>query len=300
VDTDRDPRDGIPAEGDARGGDEEERSSPLRLWLRPRLPFIIVAFLLAALAFAFFWDDILIPIRSGQAGVLWNRFTGTQVDTVYGEGLHVISPLDIMHIYETRKQVARHEFDVLTVKGLRLHLALAIRFRPEYDLLGMLHERIGPDYLTRVVVPQTESVMRKQLGSYTAEQVYTNRGGVLTRAILAAMEEVGRNFVEVEDIIIRRIDLPDTVKTAIEDKLTQEELLKSYQFRLQTADREAERKRVEAAGIRDYQQIVDETLSDRLLTHQGIEATREIAESENPKVVVIGAGDEGVPVIIGK
>ena len=142
--------------------------------------------------------------------------------------------------------------------------------------------------------------MRKVLGDYTAEQIYTNSGGVLTRAIVDAMKEVERNFVEVEDVVIRRIDLPDAVRRAIDDKLTQAEILKSYQFRLRTAEQEAERKRIEAQGIGDYNQIVDETLTDPLLLFKGIQVTRKIAGSDNPKQIVIGAGKApGMSIILG-
>ncbi len=247
----------------------------------------------------FFWDEAFSLIRSGEVGVLYDRCKGTEMDRVYPEGLRVISPLNKMYIYETRKQIVNHDFDVLTIKRLRVHLALAIRYRPELDRVGVLHLRIGPDYLTRVVVPQTESVMRKQLGRYTAEDIYTNAGGLLTRAILSAMEEIGRNFVEVEDIIIRRVELPERVKRAIEQKLVQQEKLRSYAFRVQTAEQEAERKRVAAAGLRDYQQTVGESLTDQVLRYQGITATREIAESDSEKTIVIGAGDEGMPLILG-
>jgi regulator of protease activity HflC (stomatin/prohibitin superfamily) len=264
-----------------------------------RRPFVSIGIQLLALILVFFWDRIFIVIHSGEAGVLWNRFAGTQVDWVYGEGLHIISPLDRMSVYEVRKQVAVHQLDVLSVDGLRLHLDLAIRYRPAYDLLGMLQERIGPDYLIRVVIPQTESVLRKELGTASAEQIYTDDNGLLTRAMVQAMREAGRNFVELEDILIRRIQLPETVRTAIEQKLTQQQLLKSYRFRLQSAEQEAERLRIEAGGIHDYQRIVDETLTEQLLTHQGIMATRDIARSENAKTVVIGAGEVGVPIIIG-
>ncbi|MCG6940953.1 MAG: prohibitin family protein [Thiohalocapsa sp.] len=262
----------------------------LRRWLRPRLPFLSVTLQILLLLVILFADRIFIRVPAGEAGVLWNRFTGTEVDTVYGEGLHIISPLDRMTLYEVRKQVALHTLEVLSSEGLTLKLDLAIRYEPEYDLLGMLHERVGPEYLTRVVVPQTESVLRKELGTATAEAIYTNAGGLLTRAMLAAMDEIGRNFVAVEDIIIRRIELPESIRTAIEDKLTQQQLMQSYAYRKQTADREAERKRVEAGGISDYQRIVNETLSDALLDYQGIRATRDLAESENRKTVIIGAG----------
>lgn len=290
-------QDTAPRDGERRFPEREDTESApagwrqrLRRWLAPRMPFVSIALQLLLLLTILFADQIFIRIKAGEAGVLWNRFTGTQVDKVFGEGLHVISPLDRMTHYEVRKQVALHTLDVLSNEGLTMTLDLAIRYQPEYDLLGMLHERVGPEYLTRVVVPQTESVLRKELGNASAEAIYTNEGGLLTRAMLAAMNEIGRNFVAVEDIIIRRIQLPETVRIAIEEKLTQDQLMQSYVFRQQTATREAERKRIEAGGISDYQSIVNETLSDALLDYQGIRATRELAESANGKTVIVGAG----------
>jgi prohibitin 1 len=271
----------------------------LRRWLGPRLPFVSLALQLCLLVVILFADRIFIRIQAGEAGVLWNRFSGTQIDRVFAEGLHIISPLNQMTHYEVRKQVALHHLNVLSSEGLTLSLDLAIRYQPEYALLGMLHETVGPEYLTRIVVPQTESVLRKQLGNATAEAIYTNAGGLMTRAMLAAMEEIGRNFVAVEDIIIRRIRLPDAVRIAIEEKIVQQQLLQSYDFRRQTADREAERKRIEAGGIADYQRLVDETLSEELLDYQGIRATLKLAESGNAKTVVIGAGgDLALPIFM--
>ncbi|ESQ13605.1 MAG TPA: prohibitin family protein [Chromatiaceae bacterium] len=271
-----------------------------RRFLLKRLPIASIGLQLLLLVLILFWNRIFIFIEAGQAGVLWNRFYGTQIDRVRGEGLSIISPLDRIYIYEVRKQVVSHDLSVLSIEGLRLELSLAIRFRPRYDLLGMLQERIGPEYLTRVVVPQTESVLRKELGNATAEQIYTNEGGLLTRALVKAMEEIGRNFVEVEDIIIRSIRLPEIVRTAIEHKLVQEQLLLSYQFRRQTAVQEAERKRIMAGGLRDYNQIVDSTLSSQLLSYQGIQATYDLANSENEKTVVVGAADNiAFPIFLG-
>lgn len=273
-------------------------STQFKKWLRRKLPLLIILFLIGSLVFVFFWHRIVITIESGEAGILFRRFSGTEIDKIYEEGLHVFSPLDQLYIYEVRNQVAYHEFDVISNKGLIIHLSLAIRYRPEYQLLGTLHQKIGPDYLTRVILPQIESVMRKSLGNYTAEQIYTNESGLLTNAILDALEEVGRNYVEVEDIIIRTISLPDQLVDAIEDKLKQEEFMKSYEFRLQTAQKEAERLKVEATGIKEYHQIIDESLTESILRHKGIEATQELAKSPNAKVVVIGGGKDGLPLIL--
>lgn len=257
-----------------------------RVGLRAALLAIGILFLVGATVF---FRDIVVIIRPGEAGVLWNRFVGTRIDRVYQERLHIVSPLDKMSVYEVRNQIVRHELDILTSEGLTLKLYLAIRYRPELSMLGVLHDRIGPDYLTRVVIPQTESVLRKQLGNQTAEAIYTNKDDLLTKAVLMAMEEVGRNFVEIEDIIIRRLELPPTVLVAIEDKLRQQELLRSYTFRTAIAEREVERLRIEAEGVRDYQTIVDSTLDSRLLAHQRILATQAIAQSANPRTVVLGA-----------
>lgn len=267
--------------------------------LRQKKSIFIIILLIIAILTALLWNRIVITAHSGEAGVLFRRFTGTEIDKIYKEGLHIISPLDIMTIYETRNQIALHEFDVLSVKGLRIKLAIAIRYRPQYDMLTVLHQRIGPEYLQRVVLPQIESVMRKQLGSYNADQIYTNENGLLNQAIVLAINEVGRNFVEVDDVIIRSLTLPENIVLAIEDKLTQQEYLRSFEFRLQTADKEAQRKINEAKGIQEAQSIINESLTPEILAFEGIKATQELAKSHNAKIVVIGSGKNGLPLILG-
>lgn len=267
-------------------------------WLRRKFPLFFILLLTLVLILAFFWPRIVIVIDSGKAGVLFRLFSGTEIDRVYEEGVHIFNPLDTVYIYEVRKQVAYHDFDVISNKGLTIHLSLAIRFRPEYELLGILHQQIGPDYLNRVIIPQIESVMRKQLGNYTADQIYTNEEGLLTNAILTALDEVGRNYVEVEDIIIRSIELPPQLVQAIEEKLQQEEFMKSYEFRERTAQREADRLAIEAKGIQNYHGIIDQSLTDSVLLHKGILATEALAKSPNAKIVVIGSGQSGLPLIL--
>jgi regulator of protease activity HflC (stomatin/prohibitin superfamily) len=267
-------------------------------WLQRKSSLLIVFLLIVALLVAVLWPRIIITIAPGEAGILFRRFSGTEIDKIYGEGLHVFNPLNTVFIYEVRKQVAFHEFDVISNKGLTVHLSLAVRYRPEYDMLGILHQRIGPDYLQRVILPQIESVMRKELGNYTAEQIYTNEAGLLTKAILSATDEVGRNYVEVEDIIIRSITLPPEIVAAIESKLKQEEFMKSYEFRIKTAEKEAERLKTEAEGIKNYHNIINSSLTEAILRHKGIEATEKLATSNNAKVVVIGGGKDGLPIIL--
>lgn len=271
----------------------------LASWLRRRLAVLIVAALVSVLLALLLWKHIFISVPPGETGVLFRLFTGTELTRVYGEGLHIIAPWNRMFRYETRSQVVMHAFDVLSAGGLPLHLELAIRFQPERDQLPLLHQRIGPDYPRRVVVPQSESVLRRELSRYTPEQIYTNEGGLLAAAVQRARDEVGRNFVVADEILIRTIALPLPIKTAIEDKLAQEQLMQSYAFRLQTAAEEAQRKRIEARGVRDYQATVDSTLSTPLLHHEGIAATRDLATSANAKVIVLGSKQGGLPLVPG-
>jgi len=274
--------------------------SRFRFWLRDKLPHVIVLTLILIILVIFFWPRIFISIKPGEAGVLYRRFFGgTVIDRIYPERLHIINPFNIMYIYNIRQQLVRHDMVALSVEGLPLRLMLAIRFKPEYDMLGLLHQQVGPEYVDRIVVPQVESVLRRNIAEVTAEAIYTNREGVLTNIILLAIEEVGRNFVLIEDIIIRTIELPDPLQASIERKLVQEQILKTYDFVLATEAREAERKAIEADGIRNYQNIISQTLTEQLIRWQGVQATLELSTSDNAKVVVVGGGEDGLPIILG-
>ncbi len=294
-----DPDDNGP---EATSSSATARPSGWQRWLSGGLHLFLVAALGISGVAVYLADRVFVIVPAGHVGALWNRFTGTRIDRVFDEGLHIISPLDEMTFYEVRKQLVKYELDVLTVEGLTLTLQLAIRFRPVRELAGLLHENIGPNYLTRVVLPQTESIFRQELGNATAEEIYTNHKGLLNLALLKAIREAGRNFVEVNEMIVRTIQLPETVRNAIDDKLRQSQILASYEFRRQIAINEANRIRIEAEGIRDYQAIVDETLSERLLVQQGIEATRTLKTSDNTKTLVIGAGssDLALPIFLGE
>jgi regulator of protease activity HflC (stomatin/prohibitin superfamily) len=272
----------------------------VRLWIEEKKPTLIVLGILLSLILAFFLDNIVITINPGEAGVLYRRLTtGTVTDHVYPERIHFILPWNRMYIYDVRIQNIQHELVALTRKGLPIHLYLAIRYRPEYKTLGLLHKNIGPDYVSRILLPQIESVLRREIGNLEPEAVYTNQEGVLSNIMSLAKKESSQNFIVVEDIIIRTIVLPEMIRTAIEKKLVEQQRLDAYVFILETAQKEALRKGIEATGIKSYQDIIAQTLSDKLIKWQGVQATLELAKSENAKVVIVGAGKEGLPVILG-
>lgn len=271
----------------------------LRHWFAKKMPMVIVLSLVLLMLVIFFWPRVVITIHSGESGVFYSLlFGGTDIDYAYPEGLHIILPWDVMTIYDTRVQTVLHEFSVLTNRGLPIGLKIAIRYRPELDMLGKLHQDVGPNYVQKIIIPQIESVLRKGIGEHQPEDIYTNKQGILTSLILSAIEETGRKYVIIDDIIIRSLELPPTVQQAIEDKLVQEQILQTYLFKNQAEKEEAERKRIEAQGIHDYQAIISKTLDEKLLKWQGVQATLDLAKSNNSKIVIIGAGKEGLPLIL--
>ncbi len=266
--------------------------------IRETLPYFAVFLLVCVMSIAFLWPQIVITVNSGEGGVLYRRFFGTITDKVFTEGIHVIYPWDTMYIYNGRIQTVLHDFDVLTNQGLPIHLSLAIRFRPEYEMLGLLHQQVGPDYINTIITPEIESVLRKRLSPYNPEDIYMNKDNILTQVVIEAMEELGQKYITANDVIIREIALPKTILQAIESKLTEEQREQAYVYRLKREEKESQRKRLEAEGIRDYQNTVSKTLSDKLLKWQGIQATAELAKSNNTKIVVIGGGSTGLPLIL--
>ncbi len=259
-----------------------------------------MAFLIILLIVAFLARRIFVFVGPGEAGILYRPLsTGTVIDFVYPEKLHIVNPINTMYIYNVREQVVNHEFFVLSIAGMPIKLSIAVRFKPQYNTLGLLHRDIGPDYVYTVILPHIESVLRRNIGRRTAEEIYTNKEGVLTDILVLAAFEVGKNYVEAKDILIRSLELPETVRQAIEDKLVQEQLFRSYEFRIQAATEEARRRKIEAQGISDYQAIITQTLTPSLLTWEGIQATHELAKSQNAKIVIFGQGDASLPIIMG-
>ncbi|MBF0153447.1 MAG: prohibitin family protein [Magnetococcales bacterium] len=270
------------------------------VWLRDHL-FVFGTFsLLTILILAFLWPHIFISIHSGEAGVLYRRFgEGTVIDRVFEEGFWILWPWNNMTIYDMRVQAIKHDFTVLSADGLPIHLMLLIRYQPEYATLAVLHQRVGVDYVNKIVVPTVESVIRRSIGRFRQEEIYQTKKGILASIVLLAMQEAGRKYVHMDDVIIRTIQLPESIQQAIEEKLVYEQQLASYQFRLDKEAKEAQRKETEAVGIHKYHEIIGKALDDKMLMWRGIEATKELANSANAKVVVVGAGKSGLPIIGG-
>lgn len=263
---------------------------------RRGLLITILSFLLVFLLFA---ERVVIFVNAGEAAVLFKRFDGgTQLDKVYGEGFHLIFPWDTMTVYTVRIQHELRQFQVLSSNGLKISVDASLRYRPFRESLPHLHQQVGTEYADRIVFPEVEAVVRQIFGQYLPEDIYSSQKFIIQNTVQNAIFEVSERFVDLDELLITRITLPDLIVNAIEEKLEKEQIALGYQFRLVSERLEAERKRIEAAGIRDFQTIISAGLSENYLRFRGIEATLKLAESDNAKIVVIGGGKDGLPIIL--
>lgn len=269
-----------------------------RAWLTDHSFGLSITVLLALLTFVFFWSAIVHTVRSGEAGVVWKRFSGTEIDVVYREGTHFILPWNKLFIYDLRLAKIDTTVPVLSTDGLEIEVEVATRFRPEPKTLPQLHKNVGPDYVERIIVPQVVSTVREVIGRYRPEQLYTLRTDDIRRELLARASGAAReHFLLIDDVIIRRIELPASVQAAIQQKLSQEQEALEYEYRIAKEVREAERKRIEATGISAFQRAVTPGITQQYLQWKGIEATLALAQSPNAKIVVVG-GKDGLPLIL--
>lgn len=243
-----------------------------------------------------------ITIGSGEAGVLYKTFdNGVVTDQPpLGEGFHLVAPWNKVIIYEVRQQEVFEPMQVLSSNGLEIKLDASAWFQPIYSDLGKLHQEKGQNYLERIIQPAIRSAARSVVGRYTPEQLYSSKRDVIQEEIFEETKKLlGNQYIQLNKILVRDVTLPATIKNAIERKLGQEQESLEYEFKLVKAAKEAEKQRIEAQGKADANRILSASLTDKILTDKGIEATLRLAESPNTKVIVIGSGDSGLPIILG-
>lgn len=243
-----------------------------------------------------------VTINSGEAGVLFKTFgEGVVIDEPpLGEGFHVVAPWNKVYVYEVRQQEVFEKMNVLSSNGLDIKLDASIWFQPDFNNLGKLHQEKSEQYISRVLLPAIRSAARSVVGRYTPEQLYSSKRDAIQQEIFEETKKLVENqYIQLNEVLVRDVTLPPTIKDAIERKLKQEQESLEYEFRLVTASKEAEKVIIEAQGKADANRILSASLTDKILQDKGIEATVKLAESNNSKVIVIGSGDSGMPIILG-
>lgn len=247
-----------------------------------------------------FGSRVFIKIQPGERGVLYNLFTGLKVDNVYDQGLKMIAPWNKMYIYNVRIQEDKSIMEVLSKNGLTIKTELSYRYRPVSERIGYLHNEIGQGYLESIIIPEIRSATREVIGKYLPEELYSTKREAIQEEIFALTERrVREKNIVLDAVLIREVVLPTKLQESIERKLQQEQMSLEYEFRLQQAEKEAERQKIEAEGKARANEILSASLTDKILREKGIQATLELAKSNNSKVVVVGSGKDGLPIILG-
>ena len=260
----------------------------------PTILIIIVAIILISKS--------AITIGSGEAGVLYRTFGGGVVtdEPPLGEGFHLVAPWNKVFVYEVRQQEVFEKMQVLSSNGLEIKLDASAWFEPKYESLGKLHQDKGEAYVQRILLPTIRSAARSVVGRYTPEQLYSSKRDAIQAEIFEETKKIVEGqYIQLNEVLVRDVTLPPTIKEAIERKLKQEQESLEYEFRLITAEKEAKRQIIEAQGKADANKILSASLTDKILQDKGIEATLKLSQSPNAKVVVVGSGESGLPLILG-
>ena len=242
-------------------------------------------------------------IEPGQQAIKFKTLSGgLDKETMYTQGLNIIAPWNRLEVYDIKFQSTAEVMEVLSVDGLQIKIDLSFRYNPIPDKIGYLHDEIGRDYLERIIKPEIRSITREIVGNYEAEELYS-KGGIKSieeQISEKAKKSLKKKFITLDAILIKDISLPQKLRAGIEKKLVQEQEALEYKFKIEKEQKEAERKRIEADGIAEFQRIVNKTITPELLKWKGVEATQEIAKSNNSKTIVIGNGSDDLPIILGQ
>ena len=246
-------------------------------------------------------NSIFKTVNAGEKGVIFRRFGGgIDREYVYGQGFHVIAPWNTLVTYDVRTNENFEKMEVLSKNGLKINCELSYRYQPMPDKVAILHDEIGTEYHRRIIIPEIRSATREVIGKYLPEELYSSKREAIQDEIFQRSKvEIEKKNIILDAILIRDIALPQTLQAAIERKLKEEQESLQYEFLLIKERKEAERKIIEAQAKAESNRILTASLSDKILRDKGIDATLELASSPNTKVIVVGGGGDGLPLILG-
>ena len=237
-------------------------------------------------------------IPAGHTGVI--DFLGNVSDVTLKPGVNLVNPMAKIEKMSIKTQELKELMSVPSKEGLSVDLEISLLFKLNSEKANDIYKTVGPNYAEIILVPQFRSVVRGVTARYEAKALYTASREKLAGEILEELERlVGPRGIIVEQAPLRQIQLPARLTQSIEEKLQAEQESQRMEFILLKEKQEADRKRIEAKGIADFQNIVAKGISDQLLKWKGIEATEKLANSPNTKVIVIGSGKDGLPLILG-
>ncbi len=254
----------------------------------------LVAFAALVVAIA----QMFTVVPAGMVGVV--DFFGKVSDNTLKSGVNMVNPLAKVVKFNIKTQEIKEEMNVPSKEGLPIQLEISLLYKLNPDKANEIYKTVGPNYTQIILIPQFRSVVRGVTAKYEAKALYTASREKLATEITRELDSlVGPRGIVIERAPMRQIILPSRLTQSITEKLQAEQESQRMTFVLNKERQEAERKRIEAEGIRDFQRIVSEGINTNLLKWKGIEATEKLANSPNTKVIVIGSGKDGLPIILG-
>jgi prohibitin 1 len=252
---------------------------------------LIVAIIIAVMQF---WT--IIP--AGHVGVV--DFLGNVSDNTLKPGINIVNPMANVVKFDARTQELKETMNVPSKEGLTVTLEISLLYSLSFEYANRIYKTVGENYVETILVPQFRSVVRGVTANYDAKSLYTAEREVLAQRIETELSKLVKSRgITLEAAALRQITLPPGLTASIEEKLKADQESQRMQFVLLKESQEAERKRIEAKGIADFQDIVSKGISEQVLKWKGIEATEKLAASPNSKVVIIGSGKDGLPIILG-
>ncbi len=237
-------------------------------------------------------------IPAGHVGVV--DFFGKVSDTTLKPGVNLRNPLATIHKFSVKTQEEKEMMTVPSREGLSVQLEVSVLFHLNPEKAAEVYKTIGPNYIGIILEPNFRSITRGVTAGYEARALYTSEREVLSQQIQTDLQAIVEpRGITIEATPLRQVNLPVNLTASIEQKLQMEQESQRMEFVLTKESQEADRKRIEAQGIADFQKIVSQGLSDPFLRWKGIEATEKLATSSNAKTVVIGSGRDGLPIILG-
>jgi prohibitin 1 len=275
-----------------RQGDAEDMLHNYGARLSQRIGSLLLAIVILILVYA-----SVAYVPAGHVGVLtlFGRVTGD----VLQEGTHFVNPFKINNTMSIRTQELKETASVPSDEGLVMTLDTSLLFRLSPEKAAEVFRTIGPNYVQVVVEPNLRSTIRAVTSQHSANALYTGaREEVAQQINKELVQQLGARGVEVQSVLLRDIQLPQMLKGSIEAKQQAEQDSLRMAFILQKEKQEADRKRIEAQGIRDFQTTVAQGISQQLLEWKGIEATERLSASTNTKIVIIGNTKNGLPLVL--
>jgi regulator of protease activity HflC (stomatin/prohibitin superfamily) len=262
--------------------------------------YLVGALVVLGFCILLFWRMIFVLILPGQAGVRYDLFFGTRLHSIAREGLNVKLPWNSIVVYDLRLQTLRHKVFALSREGMGIEIDFAVIFRPDAAGLPRLHQHVGSAYVERTITPLSMGAVRQYVAQHDSHELYTVEAEAFQRNVLDGIRaDLAHYQIVVTDVILEKLTLPKAILAAIEQKLTHEQLAAAYDFRLESERAEAQRLDIKGAGLSRYFGLVGAAGSPSLLTWRGIEATVELSQSPNTRIIIVGGGKDQPPVILG-